>query len=111
MSFDVPGTIFVPSSSSLRHNFVRKFLLVRKYVVRENNFDCRVAEVDPFRVKAGKMLDWKSAFRGQDAGHKEVLDGDERRNKRHFEKARCHRFRENVAENVVKIIRQVIEFI
>ena len=103
MSFDVPGTIFVPSSSSLRHNFVRKFLLVRKYVVRENNFDCRVAEVDPFRVKAGKMLDWKSAFRGQDAGHEEVLDGDERRSDGFVEQTFGHRRREDIPERHVTL--------
>ena len=62
-------------------------------------------------VESGNVLSRESALTSCESGHEEVLDGDERRNKRHFEKARCHRFRENVAENVVKIIRQVIEFI
>ncbi len=62
----------------------------------ENHFDGRVAKVHSLRMEAGQVLDGEAAFGGQDSGDEEVLDGNERRNQGHLEKASCERLGKDV---------------
>jgi len=71
--------------------------------VGEDDLVGGVADVHPPGVKAFEVLNGVTAFRGEDPGHEEVLDGDERGLQRHLEEAPGERLREDVAEKLARL--------
>ena len=97
LSFDIPGTIF---ERLFGHDPLHELLLVRENVVRKEDLLGGVADVHSIDVKVFEVLTMKAALGGEDPGHEEVLDGDERGQQRHLQETFGKRLREDVPVEV-----------
>ena len=102
-SFSIPGTIF---ERSLADDLLHELLLVGKDVVSEDDLGGGVADVHPLGMKAFEVLNGKAALGGEDPGHEEVLDGDERSQQRHLQQTLGKRLREDVAAEIQSFIKE-----
>ena len=96
-SFDIPGTIF---ERLFGHDALHELLLVRENVVRKEDLLGGVADVHSIDVKVFEVLTMKAALGGEDPGHEEVLDRDERSQQRHLQETFGKRLREDVPVEV-----------